>query len=420
MGALKKQLEKLRFEAEAAEAVADLTRAAEIRYDMIPSVQKDLDAKSARLKKLQRSRRLLKEEITEEDIASVVSRWTGIPVSRMLEAEAQKLSRMEEELERKVVGQKHAVQLVADAVKRSRAGIADPNRPIGSFLFLGPTGVGKTELSRALAEFMFDDPDALLRIDLSAYMEKHSVSKIIGSPPGYVGHEEGGSITERVRHRPYAVILLDEVEKAHPEVFNVLLQVLDSGHLTDAKGRKVNFKNTIIIMTSNIGAEHISRMSNFGFSHSHDEQTQYVQAKDKVMESLKNYFRPEFLNRLDEIIVFDILGPETIRKIVDIQVNEVAKRLANKEIELTVDEEVLEFLAKEGYDPKFGARPLKRVIQSKILTPVANMMVGEGMLQGGTVKVTMKNGVLAFDIKKKGSRKKPTASRTRTTASVNA
>ena len=420
MGALKKQLEKLRFEAEAAEAVADLTRAAEIRYDMIPSVQKDLDAKSARLKKLQRSRRLLKEEITEEDIASVVSRWTGIPVSRMLEAEAQKLSRMEEELERKVVGQKHAVQLVADAVKRSRAGIADPNRPIGSFLFLGPTGVGKTELSRALAEFMFDDPDALLRIDMSEYMEKHSVSKIIGSPPGYVGHEEGGSITERVRHRPYAVILLDEVEKAHPEVFNVLLQVLDSGHLTDAKGRKVNFKNTIIIMTSNIGAEHISRMSNFGFSHSHDEQTQYVQAKDKVMESLKNYFRPEFLNRLDEIIVFDILGPETIRKIVDIQVNEVAKRLANKEIELTVDEEVLEFLAKEGYDPKFGARPLKRVIQSKILTPVANMMVGEGMLQGGTVKVTMKNGVLAFDIKKKGSRKKPTASRTRTTASVNA
>ena len=338
----------------------------------------------------------------------------------MLEAEAQKLSRMEEELERKVVGQKHAVQLVADAVKRSRAGIADPNRPIGSFLFLGPTGVGKTELSRALAEFMFDDPDALLRIDMSEYMEKHSVSKIIGSPPGYVGHEEGGSITERVRHRPYAVILLDEVEKAHPEVFNVLLQVLDSGHLTDAKGRKVNFKNTIIIMTSNIGAEHISRMSNFGFSHSHDEQTQYVQAKDKVMESLKNYFRPEFLNRLDEIIVFDILGPETIRKIVDIQVNEVAKRLANKEIELTVDEEVLEFLAKEGYDPKFGARPLKRVIQSKILTPVANMMVGEGMLQGGTVKVTMKNGVLAFDIKKKGSRKKPTASRTRTTASVNA
>ncbi|MCB9810314.1 AAA family ATPase [Candidatus Nomurabacteria bacterium] len=402
---LKKELEEVRVEADNSEAMADLTRAAEIRYDIIPSIQKDLDVKLKRLKKLQRSRRLLKEEVTEEDIAMVVSRWTGIPVSRMLEAEVAKLARMEEVLHEKVVGQDHAVKLVSDAIKRARAGIADPNRPIGSFLFLGPTGVGKTELSRALSEFMFSDPDALLRIDMSEFMEKHSVSKIIGSPPGYVGHDEGGSVTEKIRHRPYSVILLDEVEKAHPEVFNILLQVLDSGHLTDAKGRKVNFKNTVIIMTSNIGAEHISQMSNFGFALDHGEEAQFVQAKDKVIDTLKNYFRPEFLNRLDEIIVFDLLSPEAIAEIVDIQVEDVIKRLAKKEITLKLSKEVRAYLAKEGYDPKFGARPLKRLIQSKILTPVANMMVGEGMLQGGTVNVTMKKGELDFEAKKVARRK---------------
>lgn len=402
---IKKELEELRLEAEKAEAQADLTRAAEIRYDSIPSLTRELEEKTIRLKKLQRSRRLLKEEVTEEDIASVVSKWTGIPVARMLEEEAQKLARMEEDLQENVVGQNHAVQLVSDAVKRSRAGIADPNRPIGSFLFLGPTGVGKTELSKALAHFMFDDQDALLRIDMSEFMEKHSVSKIIGSPPGYVGHEEGGSITEKVRHRPYSVILLDEIEKAHPEVFNVLLQVLDSGHLTDAKGRKVNFKNTIIIMTSNIGAEHIDRMSNFGFAKDKGDVAQYTQAKDKVMESLKHYFRPEFLNRLDEVIIFDILSPATIRSIVEMQVGEVAVRLAGKDITLSVTAEVYDYLAKEGYDPKFGARPLKRIIQSKILTPIASMMVGQGMLKGGVVNVSMKKTELAFDITRKGSQK---------------
>ncbi len=401
---MKKKLEELRLEAESAEASADLTRAAEIRYGQIPKLEHDLIAKSEKLKKLQRNRRLLKEEVTEEDIAGVVSRWTGIPVSRMLEEEAKKLSRMEEVLHKRVVGQTEAVKRVADAIKRSRAGIADPNRPIGSFLFLGPTGVGKTELSRALAEFMFNDEGALVRVDMSEYMEKHSVSKIIGSPPGYVGHEEGGTITEIVRHRPYSVILLDEIEKAHPEVFNILLQVLDSGHLTDAKGRKVNFKNTVIIMTSNIGAEHIDRMSKFGFTKHSDEATQYAQAKDKVLESLKNFFRPEFLNRLDEIIIFDILSKETIRDIVDIQVKLVVDRLAQKEIELTVTPEVLDYIAREGYDPKFGARPLKRVIQSKILTPVASMIVGEGMLRGGTVSVSMKKGEVCFDVKKRGSR----------------
>jgi ATP-dependent Clp protease ATP-binding subunit ClpB len=402
---IKKELEELRLEAEKAEARADLTRAAEIRYDSIPTRTRELEEKTVRLKKLQRSRRLLKEEVTEEDIASVVSKWTGIPVARMLEEEAQKLARMEEDLQENVVGQNHAVQLVSDAVKRSRAGIADPNRPIGSFLFLGPTGVGKTELSKALAHFMFDDPDALLRIDMSEFMEKHSVSKIIGSPPGYVGHEEGGSITEKVRHRPYSVILLDEIEKAHPEVFNVLLQVLDSGHLTDAKGRKVNFKNTIIIMTSNIGAEHIDRMSSFGFTKDKGDVAQYTQAKDKVMESLKHYFRPEFLNRLDEVIIFDILSPITIRSIVEMQVREVALRLSAKDITLSVTSEVYDYLAKEGYDPKFGARPLKRIIQSKILTPIASMMVGQGMLKGGVVDVSMKKTEIAFDIMRKGSQK---------------
>jgi len=401
IGKLKKELEETRLESDSAEARADLTRAAEIRYDTIPSLERDLDTKLKRLKKLQRSRRLLKEEVTEEDIATVVSRWTGIPVSRMLEAEVQKLSRIEDELKKRVIGQENAINLIANAIKRSRAGIADSNRPIGSFLFLGPTGVGKTELSRAVAEFMFNDPDALIRIDMSEFMEKHSVSKIIGSPPGYVGHEESGNITERVRHRPYSVILLDEIEKADPEVFNILLQVLDSGHLTDAKGRKVNFRNTVIIMTSNIGAEHIDRMSNFGFSVEHGEVAQYSQAKEKVLESLKHFFRPEFLNRLDEIVVFDILSPETIRSIVGLQITEVMERLRRKEIALTVSDAVMDYLAKEGYDPKFGARPLKRVIQSKILTPVASLMINEGMLRGGTVRVDMKKGELDFEVKKR-------------------
>ncbi len=399
---IKSNLEALRTEADVAETRADLSRAAEIRYAEIPQFEKDLKVEEKRLQQLQRSRQILKEAITEEDIATVVSRWTGIPVERMLEEEAEKLARMESHLKKRLIGQNDAVRKVADTIRRSRAGIADPNKPIGSFIFLGPTGVGKTELTKTLAEFLFDDEKSLIRVDMSEFMERHSVSKIIGSPPGYVGHEEGGSITERVRHRPYSVILLDEIEKAHKDVFNILLQVLDSGHLTDAKGRKVNFRNTIIIMTSNIGAEHIDKMSSFGFAIDKGEAVQYVQAKEKVMESLKTYFRPEFLNRLDEIIVFDILSPETIRSIVSIQIDDVQKRLEKKEIILTMSDDVLEYLAKEGYDPKFGARPLKRLIQSKILTPVANMMVGEGMLQRGSVRVTIKKGELSFEVKKRG------------------
>jgi len=403
---IKKDLETLRLEAEGAEARADLSRAAEIRYGKIPALEKDLEMKTKRLKRLQISRRILKEEIVEQDIADVVARWTGIPVSRMLEEEAEKLSRMEEYLRRRVVGQEEAVKKIADTVKRARAGIADPSRPIGSFLFLGPTGVGKTELTKALAEFMFDDDKALIRVDMSEFMEKHAVSKLIGAPPGYVGHEESGSLTESVRHRPYSVILFDEIEKAHPEVFNILLQVLDNGRLTDSKGRVVNFKNSIIILTSNIGAQYIDKMERLGFSSSDKKENEdYADAKTKVLAALKDYFRPEFLNRLDDMIVFDILTREAIKEIVKIQVGLVEERLAHKEIKLTLSPAVYDYLALEGYNPQFGARPLKRLIQNKIMTQIASLMVSKGIMRGGSVSVDMKGKEFIFDVKKgrKGS-----------------
>jgi ATP-dependent Clp protease ATP-binding subunit ClpB len=387
----KSQLETLRNDADSAEASADLVRAAELRYGELPRAQKELDARMKRLKKLQKSRRILKEEVMAEEIANVVARWTGIPVLRMLEEESQKLSRMEEELQKRVIGQNEAVQKIADAVKRSRAGIADPNRPIGSFIFLGPTGVGKTELSKALAEFMFDDEKSLIRVDMSEFMERHSVSKMIGAPAGYVGYEEGGALTEKVRHRPYAVVLFDEIEKAHPEVFNILLQVLDDGVLTDAKGRKVNFKNSIIILTSNIGSEFIDKMSHLGFDVDNgDTEKEYEFAKDKVTESLKEQFRPEFLNRLDEIIIFNMLSPESIKEIVGLQVKQIVERLEEKDITLEFSPTVYEYFAKEGYDPHYGARPLKRLIQTKILTPVASLMVSRGVFEGGKICVDVK------------------------------
>jgi ATP-dependent Clp protease ATP-binding subunit ClpA len=316
----------------------------------------------------------------------------------MLEAEAEKLSRMEEHLTKRIVGQDEAVKKIAETVKRSRAGIADPNRPIGSFIFLGPTGVGKTELTKALAEFMFDDEKALIRVDMSEMMEKHAVSKLIGAPPGYVGFEEGSSFAEAVRHRPYSVVLFDEIEKAHPEVFNVLLQILDNGRLTDAKGRTINFKNTVIIMTSNVGAQYIDRMQSIGFSSG--EKSDYEQVKDKVLSALKDHFRPEFLNRLDDIIVFDVLSKAAIREIVGIQVDIVKKRLADKEIELAVSESVLDHLAAEGYNPQYGARPLKRMIQEKILNPVANMMIANKVLSGGTIEVDMRGKEFVFEVAK--------------------
>jgi ATP-dependent Clp protease ATP-binding subunit ClpB len=403
----KTELDKLRIQAEAAEAAADLGTAAEIRYGKIPAFQKDLEAKSKRLKMLQKTRRVLHEEVTEHEIAGVVSRWTGVPVLKMLEEEAAKLARMESELRGAVIGQDKALEAVANAVKRSRVGISDPNRPIGSFLFLGPTGVGKTELSKRLAEFMFNDPDALVRVDMSEFMEKHSVAKLIGAPPGYVGYEEAGSLTERIRHRPYAVILFDEIEKAHPEVFNVLLQVLDAGHLTDGKGRKVNFKNTIIILTSNIGAEYIDRMAKIGFANAaSSDVAQYEEVKERVMGALKEHFRPEFLNRLDDIVIFDVLSKDALAEIVESQVSEVIERLSGKRITLSLSPEVRAWLAEKGYNPQYGARPLKRVIQDKILTPIASMMVMQGVMEGGLIAVSLKNGEPSFDVKKSKSRAK--------------
>lgn len=400
---IKKELESLRTEAQNAEMQADLTRAAEIRYGRIPSLEKDLKDRVAKLKKLQGTRRILKEEIIESDIASVVSQWTGIPVSRMLEEEEEKLARIEETLKKRVVGQDAAIHEVAAAVKRSRVGISDPERPIGSFLFLGPTGVGKTELTKALAAFMFNDEKALVRVDMSEYMEKHSVSKLIGSPPGYVGHEEAGNLTETVRHRPYSVILFDEVEKAHPEVFNILLQVLDNGRLTDAKGRIVNFKNTIVILTSNIGSEYIDKMESIGFKNGGAEGD-YQEAKTKVMASLKDYFRPEFLNRLDGIVIFDILSPKVIEQIVRMQIETVKRRLAEKEIMLTVTPAALSYFAEKGYDPHYGARPLKRLIENKILNPIANLMIEHAVGGGGKIVVDVSDGDIAVRPEKRGKR----------------
>lgn len=415
---LKKEIDQLRAEADSAEARADLNHAAELRYSTLPELQQELEKKQKKLSGFQRSKRVLKEEVSEVDIAEVVARWTGVPVARMLEEEAQKLARMEDELKGSVVGQDEAVRLVSDAVKRSRVGIADPNKPIGSFLFLGPTGVGKTELSKSLAKFMFDDEQAIIRVDMSEFMERHSVSKMIGSPPGYVGHDEGGSLTEKVRHRPYSVILFDEIEKAHPEVFNILLQVLDNGHLTDAKGRKVNFKNSIVILTSNIGAEYIDKMSSFGFSTAGgDDKGEYELVKEKVTGKLKDYFRPEFLNRLDEIILFNILSPEAIKDIVKIQTRIVIDRLQDKDITLKIKPEVFEYLGKEGYDPHYGARPLKRLIQSKILTPVATFMVDRGVMEGGTVEVGMKDQEFVFDVMKSARASKPRRKKTAATTS---
>ncbi len=396
---LKRDLDQLRLEADHAEMRADLSRAAEIRYGKIPEVEKQLKAREARLKKLQTSRRILKEEITEEDIASVVARWTHIPVMKMLESESTKLSQIDDALRSRVRGQDEAIQKIAEAVKRSRAGVGDPDRPIGSFMLLGPTGVGKTELAKALANFMFNDEKSLVRIDMSEYMEKYSVSKMIGSPPGYVGYEEGGSLTETVRHRPYSVLLFDEIEKAHPEVFNILLQVLDNGRLTDSKGRTVNFKNTIILLTSNLGSEFMTRLQRIGFS-ALGNTGDFEDVKTRIMETLKGHFRPEFLNRLDDVIIFNPLKPEVIREIVDLQLNVVRERLKNKNLELEVSLAVVEYLAKEGFSAEYGVRPLKRLIQNKILNLVAEFIIARKVENGGVLAVELKNGLPSIEIRR--------------------
>jgi len=394
----KKEIEKLKQEAEIAERGADLNKVAEIRYGKLPAAEKEMAAAEAKLKKLQKDHRYLKEEVTEEDIAAVVSRWSGIPVNKMLEAELAKLARMETEIKKRVIGQEAAVKAIANAVRRSRAGIAEENRPIGSFLFLGPTGVGKTELARSLAEFMFNDENAMIRLDMSEFGEKHTVSRMLGSPPGYVGYDEGGQLTELVRRKPYSVVLFDEVEKAHPDVWNTLLQILDEGRLTDAKGRRVNFKNTVIIMTSNIGSDAIlesgKKLGTIGFGDKDEDEKDVT--KEKIMGLLQERFKPEFLNRLDEIIVFKSLTREEIAGIVDLQLARIAARLKLKHIGLKVTDKAKKLMAQKGYDPVFGARPLKRVLQHEILDPLALKII-EGEVRGErTVTVDAKDEAVVF------------------------
>ncbi|HBM45801.1 MAG: ATP-dependent chaperone ClpB [Parcubacteria group bacterium GW2011_GWF2_38_76] len=401
---IKKELDILRLEAEAAEMRSDLSLAAEIRYGKIPTKEKSLASLETKLSKLQ-PRRLLREEVTEEDIANVVSKWTGIPVFRMLEEEADKLRRMEDELKKRVVGQDEAIRKISESIRRSRAGVSDPDRPIGSFMFLGPSGVGKTELAKTLSQFLFNDEKAIIRIDMSEFMEKHSVSKLIGSPPGYVGYDEAGKLTEMVKHRPYSIVLFDEIEKAHPEVFNILLQVLDNGRLTDSKGRTVNFKNTVIIMTSNVGSEFVNKMETIGFGNGKNEKSEYNLMKEKIMERLKDNFRPEFLNRLDEVIIFDTLSKDVIKTIVGVQLEVVKKRLEDRGVKLEVTPDVFDILATEGYDPQYGARPMKRLIQTKILNRVAEYLISKSLSPKSVVVVSVKNNDIMVGIKETSSEK---------------
>ncbi|OGE80936.1 MAG: ATP-dependent chaperone ClpB [Candidatus Doudnabacteria bacterium RIFCSPHIGHO2_01_FULL_43_23] len=387
----KSEIDKYKMEADRAEREGDLNKVAEIRYGEIPKLEKQILVHEKKLGQLQAKHAILKEEISSEDIAHVISRATGIPVDKMLQSEGDKLRKMENELTKRVVGQKEALEAVSNAIRRSRSGIAEPNRPIGSFIFMGPTGVGKTETAKALAEFLFDDEKSIIRVDMSEYSEKHSVSKFIGSPPGYVGYEEGGQLTEQVRHKPYSVILFDEIEKAHPEIFNSLLQILDEGHLTDAKGRKVNFKNAIIIMTSNLGSELMKQYS-IGFAEKKDEGTADEEdMKEKVLEVLKNAFRPEFLNRLDEIVVFHPLSKDNIAEIVNLQLETVRERLAVQKIKLLVKENAKSLLGNIGFDPLFGARPLKRLIQKMILDKLALMIVSGEITEKDTAILDIKN-----------------------------
>jgi ATP-dependent Clp protease ATP-binding subunit ClpB len=379
-------IEEMKQKIEQAERAYDLNRVAELRYGELPKLERELALEQQHLEKKQDTARLLKEEVDEDEIAAVVNRWTGVPVSRLLEGETDKLLKLEDLLHQRVVGQEEGVRAVADAVLRARSGIKDPNRPIGSFLFLGPTGVGKTELARALAAILFDDEGNLVRIDMSEYMEKHTVARLIGAPPGYIGYEEGGQLTEAVRRRPFSVILFDEIEKAHHDVFNVLLQVLDDGRLTDSQGRTVDFKNTVLIMTSNIGSPHILEAQQRGGS--------YDQVRTVVMGELRQHFRPEFLNRVDELVVFHPLGTEHLIKIVEIQLERLRNRLTERRIPLAITPSALKHLGERGYDPVYGARPLKRLIQQELETPIAKLLVKGELRDGHTASVDMKNGAL--------------------------
>jgi ATP-dependent Clp protease ATP-binding subunit ClpB len=382
---IKEELERARTDFEAARRASDLGRMSELQYGKIPDLEKRLRAAQEAEASIPT---LVRNKVTEEEIAEVVSKWTGIPVSKMLEGEREKLLQMEQSIGRRVVGQEEAVKAVSDAIRRSRAGLSDPNRPNGSFLFLGPTGVGKTELCKALAEFLFDTEEAMVRIDMSEFMEKHSVARMIGAPPGYVGYEEGGYLTEAVRRRPYSLILLDEVEKAHSDVFNVLLQVLDDGRLTDGQGRTVDFRNTVIVMTSNLGSEVIQELAG---------EANYARMKSAVMEIVGQHFRPEFINRVDDVVVFHPLGREHIREIVNIQLGFLRKRLADRDIQLVLDTAGADLLGEAGFDPVYGARPLKRAIQHQLENPLAQRILSGEFAPGDTIRVTAREGALAFE-----------------------
>jgi len=401
---LRQKLENLKREVEISEREGNLERVAQITYGELPQAQKAyeiFERKNFGVKtktKKSEEPRFLKESVDKEDVAAVVSSWTGIPLYRMLETESEKLLKIEDVLRKRVIGQEEAISSVANALRRARAGLSDPNRPLGSFMFLGPSGVGKTELAKALAEFMFNDEKSLIRIDMSEYMERHATSRLIGSPPGYVGYEEGGQLTEMIRHRPYSVILFDEIEKAHPEIFNLLLQVLDNGRLTDSKGKMVNFKNSVIIMTSNVGSQYLKAMSNLGFTAQSNaalkrEEEDY---KGKVMTALRDSFRPEFLNRIDEIVVFNPLRPEDIERIVDLQLGLIQERLAEHRITIALDPAAKKHLANEGFDPDFGARPLKRLMQKVILDKLADKLIRGELKDGGKIKVNFKANSLVF------------------------
>jgi ATP-dependent Clp protease ATP-binding subunit ClpB len=387
----KEELESVRRDVEHAQRAGDYTKASELQYGRVPQLEQEIKAEEGRLAELQKGQRMLKEEVDEEDIGEVVSKWTHIPVSRLMEGEVQKLIHMEERLHKRVIGQDEAINAVANAIRRARAGLQDPNRPLGSFLFLGPTGVGKTELARALAEFLFDDEQAMVRIDMSEYQEKHTVSRMIGAPPGYVGYEEAGQLTEAVRRRPYTVVLFDEIEKANPEVLNVLLQLLDDGRLTDGKGRTIDFKNTVVIMTSNLGSQYISERST-GEGGTINEAT-----RREVMEALRAHFRPEFLNRIDEIIFFHALTREHLKQIIDIQIAGLVRRLEERKIHVALTEPAKELLVREGYDPTYGARPLKRTIQRRLLDPLAMRVLEGDFSEGDTVAVGAAGDELRFE-----------------------
>ncbi|MBU3896149.1 AAA family ATPase, partial [Patescibacteria group bacterium] len=390
----RKKIDEFSYQIEIAQREANLEKVAEIKYGKVPALLKELREIEKKLVRIQKKHHFVKEEVTEEDIASVVSRWTGIPVTKLIAEEASKLEKMEATLERRVIGQSEAIQAISRAIRRARAGISEEQKPMGSFLFLGPTGVGKTETARALGGFLFNDEKALVRLDMSEYMERHTVSKIIGSPPGYVGYEEGGQLTEKIRRRPYAVILLDEIEKAHPEVFNILLQIFEDGRLTDSKGRVVSFKNSIIIMTSNIGSDYINQMSDLGFTPEDHSERQSM--KDKVMDSLKDNFRPEFLNRIDEIVIFNHLRKEQIKQIVDLELSKVESRLNTKQITMRVSDKAKELLAERGFDPSLGARPLKREIQKLILDPLSLKIVTNEIKEGDNILIDQVNGQIVF------------------------